>query len=1401
MVSWAAPTSNGGSAITGYTVTTTPGNVTTNTSGTSITVTGLTAGTTYTFSVVAINAVGSSAASAVTAAITGRPGAPTGVTVRDGNRVAKVSWAAPTVTGGLPITQYNVTATDTGNGATVTLSTTGTTIDFTGLAMPREYTFTVKAVNANGEGDAATSAPFQLRVAIYCSNVYDSGSTYMLYLRVTDGGSSYYREYTGIAPQVTLANATLLNSRMNVRPFDMLFVPKPLQSGYYASQYRVAIQSGASYFIHDTSFVISTPSTPAAPTCQITAPGTVSLTWAAPESNNSPITGYALQPYSNGSPVGSPYNTGATTVYTVSDLSEGTYTFRVSATNALGASAYSADSAPVTVSMPTNVVGSFTDGEVTVSWTAPVGGGTLTGYSVAAYLGATLASTKTTTTTSTTISDLTNGSTYTFRVAATNGGVIGAYSAPSAALSLYTAPGAPTQLKAASGVGVIYLNWTAPANTGGLPITKYTILRDFADAIDVSGDQTSAVISGLTVGVPYTFRVVAVNTTGTSAESNSATGTPGAAPEKPVVTAWTEGDSSIYLTWDAPASTGSSGLVSYTIVASAPGGDATATIAGTEQSGTISGLTNGVAYDVFVYATNELFSGPYSDPIGTQLIPESIPGAPTEVVATLADGITTVTWTAPKHPAILYYNVTSSSDGQTRQTDGSGATMTFEKWTFMSDTSFTVSAVARLGEGPQSSSSNTISYPPPVGTAQSLSASVNPRSFGVSWTAPMGSVDSYLVEVYSPDNTLLATQTVSGTTTFATLDYPDGTNIITSYRVTVSGSNAMGAGMAVQYTTPIPYIPNPAAPSAPAAPSVVSGDGVVTVSWSAPASDGGAAILQYNVVLKDACDNQLTAVVDASGQASCTFGGLTNGISYTATVNATNRLQLTGTASAASAAVTPSGLPGAPVISFAGASDASVTIDWEAPADNGAPITGYRITDGSGGTYDASGYRHTITGLTNGRSYQFTIAAINVRGAGAASEPTALLTPTGLPGVPRFTSIVAGDARVTLNWVAPATGGSPITRYSISANGEEPITVGAVTTHTVTGLTNGSVYTFTLTAGNANGDGPAVTSVSVTPAAITTAPRRFTKGALDFELNNAAAPAVIEHRNVDFSEVAPVVTAPVSVTTIAATDGDTVSVASIADMLYIGLQTGSVTLLFGGASYVFAFDGQGATITTPTATLSNVAIGDSVVLGGTTFTIASLGSVSLYKGALPDPAAGPSPVCFFGNAPVLTPSGYRRIDSLRVGDLVCTADGSAVAIERVKVMRCAAGPSSNPFVIPKGVYGATERLLISPRHRVAVPGRGMVEARFLGLEQAKKEGQLTYYNLGLPAWENMVVAGVVVESLAPVQRITMPFAVFKALLTKKYGPGPLSAATLQQIKKTCRFLANGEVEFPVLKRE
>jgi hypothetical protein len=205
--------------------------------------------------------------------------------------------------------------------------------------------------------------------------------------------------------------------------------------------------------------------------------------------------------------------------------------------------------------------------------------------------------------------------------------------------------------------------------------------------------------------------------------------------------------------------------------------------------------------------------------------------------------------------------------------------------------------------------------------------------------------------------------------------------------------------------------------------------------------------------------------------------------------------------------------------------------------------------------------------------------------------------------------------------------------------------------------------------------------------------------------------------------------------------------------------------------------------------------GSRVLSQGVTFTLTNASGSVTYPVlhldlTLANGTTSSNPICFLGDAPVKTPSGYRRIDSLKVGDRVSTPTGTAV-IQNIHCQDYAAGPSANPYVIPKGRFGATQELLISPRHKVSVKGR-MVEARDLGLQQ-RDVGPLTYYNLGLKG-ANMIVAGVTVESLASLTRIIISRAEFNRIVAAQHG-----GRITPEIAAACRFLQDGTVSVPALR--
>jgi hypothetical protein len=156
LVTFTAPVSNGGLAITGYTVTSNPDNITGTGSSSPISVTGLTNGTPYTFTVIATNSTGNSLPSSASNSVTPStvPGAPTIVSATAGNAQAVITFTAPVNNGGSAITGYTVTSSpggSTGIGSTSPISVTG-------LLGGTAYTFTVTATNVNGTGPASSAS-------------------------------------------------------------------------------------------------------------------------------------------------------------------------------------------------------------------------------------------------------------------------------------------------------------------------------------------------------------------------------------------------------------------------------------------------------------------------------------------------------------------------------------------------------------------------------------------------------------------------------------------------------------------------------------------------------------------------------------------------------------------------------------------------------------------------------------------------------------------------------------------------------------------------------------------------------------------------------------------------------------------------------------------------------------------------------------------------------------------------------------------------------------------------------------------------------------------------------------------------------------------------------------------
>ena len=452
------------------------------------------------------------------------------------------------------------------------------------------------------------------------------------------------------------------------------------------------------------------------------------------------------------------------------------------------------------------------------------------------------------------------------------------------------------------------------------------------------------------------------------------------------------------------------------------------------------------------------------------------PGAPTAVSAVAGNAQATVSFTPPAGTGgspITSYTVTSSIGGRTAT--GTGSPIIVTGLTSCTAYTFTVTATNAIGTGPASSPSNSVT---PVASAPGAPTAVlavaGNAQATVSFTAPVSTgcnaATSYTVTSSRVNRT---TRTATGTTSPITVT---GLTNGSAYTFTVTATNAIGTGPASAASNSV----TPIAATVPGAPTIgtaTAGNTQATVSFTAPASNGGSAITSYTVTSS-------TGGRTGTGTTSpITVTGLTNGTPYTFTVKATNAIG-TGAASAASNSVTPAAttVPGAPTIGTATPGNAQATVSFTAPASNGgSAITLYTVTSSTGGkTGTGTASPITVTGLTNGTAYTFTVTATNVIGTGAASAASNSVTPAAPTVVPAAPSnLAAGTLTRTsaaLTWTDNATNETGfIIQWSTSAGlaarlVSTTVNTPNLTAFTITGLNRNTTYYCHVAANNATGN-------------------------------------------------------------------------------------------------------------------------------------------------------------------------------------------------------------------------------------------------------------------------------------------------------------------------------------------
>ncbi|WP_217592791.1 fibronectin type III domain-containing protein, partial [Cohnella sp. GbtcB17] len=566
-----------------------------------------------------------------------------------------------------------------------------------------------------------------------------------------------------------------------------------------------------------------------------------------------------------------------------------------------------------------------------------------------------------------------------------------------------------------------------PGDDGGSTVTGYVVTVMLPDQNDrilktVDGEGSPIVVTGLSNGYAYTFKVQAKNAVGLSDYSlPSARAVASGKPEPPLVAAnRLDGGATVDVLpgWDNGAK-----VTRYLITVYDESGGYIKDLyldpdgEGNFQPAIVTGLTNGTAYKFSAKALNANGWSAESD-LTEPVVPLGKPGLPRNVTAVPGNGNATVTFEAPETDGgtpIVAYRIRAVKDG----VEVSARTLAPDKRS---------GTIGRLEKG-------------------------------------------------------------------------------VTYTVEVAAGNDIGWSDFAPAAPVVPY----GAPDAPTEVTAVAGNGEAEISFDPGQLYGGTQAL-YEVT---AWDDGVEAGQATGDSSPVTVLNLTNGHTYTFTVKAKTEYG-ESSPSEPSNAVTPaapvepdtSTVPDAPTGVNASAGDASATVTFTAPSnDGGKPITGYKVTAWSNGveekTVESAGTAAegkitvAVTGLANGTAYTFTVKAVNVKGESSPSAPSNAVTPAApdtstVPDAPTGVSASAGDASATVTFTAPTNdGGKPITGYKVTAwsNGAEEKTFESEGTATdgkiavaVTGLANGTTYTFTVKAVNVKGESsPSAPSNAVTP--------------------------------------------------------------------------------------------------------------------------------------------------------------------------------------------------------------------------------------------------------------------------------------------------------------------------------
>jgi predicted extracellular nuclease len=543
---------------------------------------------------------------------------------------------------------------------------------------------------------------------------------------------------------------------------------------------------------------------------------------------------------------------------------------------------------------PQNLQGTAGNAQIVLTYLAPAsdGGSPVTGYSASCTDGGSNTGSGNSVAAGLTITvgSLVNGVTYSCTVTAAN--AIGSGPASTAATNLTpsTVPNAPTNVQGTAGNAQIVLTYLAPASNGGSAITGYSASCSDGGVNTGSGNSVGAglaiTVSSLVNGVTYACTVTAANANGSSVASSAATNlTPSTVPGAPTNVQGTPGNAQIVLTYLAPASNGGAAITGYNASCSDGGSNnGSGSSVGAALTLTVGSLVNGVTYSCTVTAANVRGAGPAST-AATGLKPSTVPDPPTGINVTAGNAQASFTYTAPASnggsPITGYSATCTGGSGATGNSAGAALLITISS--LVNGTTYSCTFVAINANGSSAPSAPVVFTPSTVpGAPTNVQGAAGNTQIVLTYLAPASNGGSAITG-YTAQCTDGGVNTGSGSSVGAGLTITVGSLVNgVTYSCTVRAVNANGPGTISSSAT---NLKPSAVPGAPTNVQGTAGDATATITYQAPASNGGSPITGYTA----SCTGGSGATGNSVGTAlTITLNGLTNGVTYTCTVVANN---------------------------------------------------------------------------------------------------------------------------------------------------------------------------------------------------------------------------------------------------------------------------------------------------------------------------------------------------------------------------------------------------------------------------------------------------------------------------------------------------------------------------------